>query len=123
VVAELSLQIAGGPDAPSDARTALRRLYPEVPPDVMQVLALLASELVANAVTHAGAESIGLRFQVLPETIRVEVADEGPGFAPNPGELDPSAVGGWGLYLVDQLSSRWGVIDGEGARVWFEIER
>jgi anti-sigma regulatory factor (Ser/Thr protein kinase) len=123
LVAELSLQIIGSPDAPSEARAALRRAHPELPPELMQVVALLTSELVANAVTHAAAESVGIRFAVMPDCIRVEVADRGPGFDHRPGKPDPSGVGGWGLHLVDELSSRWGVTDGPGARVWFEIER
>jgi anti-sigma regulatory factor (Ser/Thr protein kinase) len=123
VVPDLSLQIAGGPGAPSEARTALRRFHPELPAELMQVVVLLASELVANAVKHAKAELVAIRFEVIPRHIRVEVSDEGPGFAPDPVELDPSGVGGWGLHLVDELSSRWGVDEGEGARVWFEIDR
>jgi anti-sigma regulatory factor (Ser/Thr protein kinase) len=123
LVAELTLQIAGSPDAPSEARTALRRFHPDLPPELMQVVVLLASELVANAVKHAGAATVGIRFAVLPEHLRVEVSDEGPGFTPSPGKPDPSGVGGWGLHLVDELSSRWGISEGPGARVWFEIER
>ena len=89
----------------------------------MQVIVLLASELVANAVKHAEAALVSLRFAVGAESVRVEVADEGPGFTPGPTEPNPSGIGGWGLHLVDELSSRWGTIDGPGARVWFEIDR
>jgi anti-sigma regulatory factor (Ser/Thr protein kinase) len=123
VVAELSLQIAGGPDAPSEARSALRRFHPELPVDLMQVIVLLASELVANAVKHAASELVSIRCAIAPQHVRVEVADEGPGFTPEPTAPDPGTIGGWGLHLVDELSSRWGVVDGPGARVWFEIDR
>ena len=123
MVAELTLQIAGGPDAPSEARSALRRFHPELPPELMQVIVLLASELVANAVKHAEAAFVAIRFHVGTRHVRVEVCDEGPGFTPGPIEVDPSTPGGWGLHLVDELSSRWGVVDGPGARVWFEIDR
>jgi anti-sigma regulatory factor (Ser/Thr protein kinase) len=123
VVAELTLQIAGGPDAPGDARTALRRAHPELPPELMQVVVLLASELVSNAVKHAASSSIAVRCAVTPQCVRLEVADQGPGFVPDPGPIDPSHAGGWGLHLVDELSSRWGVADGPGSRVWFEIDR
>lgn len=123
VVAELTLQIIGNADAPAEARTALRRFHPELPPDLMQVIVLLASELVANAVRHAEAATVAIRCAVLPQHVRVEVADEGPGFAEPPGKPDPSGVGGWGLHLVNELSSRWGIGDGPGARVWFEVDR
>ena len=123
VVAELTLQIAGGPDAPGDARTALRRAHPELPPELMQMVVLLVSELVSNAVKHADSNSIAVRCAVTPHCVRVEVNDQGLGFAPDPGPIDPSRVGGWGLHLVDELSSRWGVTDGAASRVWFEIDR
>jgi anti-sigma regulatory factor (Ser/Thr protein kinase) len=124
VVAELSLQIAGGPDAPSVARLALRRSSPDLPRELMQVVILLASELVSNAVKHARAEVVTVRFTVAPEQLRLEVGDEGTGFSP-PGDVarDPEDEGGWGLYLVDEMSTRWGVDDGEGTRVWLEIDR
>ena len=123
VVRNLSLQISGGLDAPSDARAALRRAYPELPPELMQIVVLLASELISNAVKHADADPITLRFEAVPRYIRVEVADEGHGFGPELHEPDTTGLGGWGLHLVDELSSRWGVVDGPGTRVWFEIDR
>jgi anti-sigma regulatory factor (Ser/Thr protein kinase) len=89
----------------------------------MQVIVLLASELVSNAVKHANAALIEIRSEVVPQSVRVEVADAGPGFDAIPAVLDPGAVGGWGLHLVDELSTRWGIVHATGARVWFEIDR
>ena len=124
MVAEISLRLDGGPDAPAAARRALRRFHPELAPELLQVAQLLASELVSNAVRHADAASIGLRVEVVTRYVRVEVADEGPGFALfEPVTPPASGIGGWGLHLVDELSSRWGLVDGGGARVWFEIDR
>jgi signal transduction histidine kinase len=123
VVAELSLQIAGGPGAPAEARSALRRFHPDLPLDLMQVIVLLTSELVANAVRHAAAEWIAIRFSVVAGHVRVDVGDEGPGFEAEIPAADPGADGGWGLRLVDELADRWGVADDAGSRVWFEIDR
>ena len=89
----------------------------------MQTVALLASELVANAVRHADSGSIGLRIEVTAGHVRVDVADDGEGFVPHPKPPEPGKLGGWGLYIVDELATRWGVIDGDGTRVWFEIDR
>ena len=69
VVAELSIRVTGGPDAPSEARSALRRFHPELPPELMQVVVLLASELVSNAVQHTRAGSIPIRFEVMRSMI------------------------------------------------------
>ena len=124
MVAELSLRIAGSPDAPAEARGALRRFHPDLPVELMQVVVLLTSELVANAVRHARANAVGVRFSALPDYVRVEVLDEGPGFEPHIPVERPGRAGGWGLRLVDELASRWGVAgEGEGSRVWFELDR
>jgi anti-sigma regulatory factor (Ser/Thr protein kinase) len=82
---------------------------------------LLASELVNNAVIH-GKGKITLRAELDADRLRVEVIDEGEGFESTlrVGEFDD--VGGWGLRIVDQESSRWGVHEGT-THVWFELER
>ena len=123
LVAELSLRIPGGPGAPAEARDALRRFHPELAPELMQIVALLASELVSNAVRHARAEWVELCFGVATRHVRVEVADDGNGFAGTPRPPDAGRAGGWGLYIVARLASRWGVMEGGGTRVWFEIDR
>jgi signal transduction histidine kinase len=123
LLAELSIRVAGGPEAPGEARAALRRFHPELPPELMQIVVLLASELVANAVQHAGSDWIPIRCEVVPAHVRVEVEDDGDGFTPNPVPPSPGVAGGWGLHLVDELSSRWGVAESGGTRVWFEVDR
>ena len=86
---------------------------------------LLTSELVTNAVRHAGHSTedlIEVTVSVDERGLRVTVRDRGPGFDPE--ELDArSGEGGWGLDLVRKLSSRWGVDRGDlGNDVWFEID-
>jgi anti-sigma regulatory factor (Ser/Thr protein kinase) len=123
LVAELSLRITGGPGAPAEARAAVRRFHPDLAPELMQTVALLTSELVSNATRHAAAETIELCFGVAAGHVRVEVADTGAGFGGWLRPPEPGRVGGWGLYIVDELASRWGVMEGGGTRVWFEIDR
>jgi two-component sensor histidine kinase len=123
LVAEVSVRIPGGPGAPAEARDALRRFHPELSPELMQIVALLASELVSNAVRHAAAESVELSFGVATRHVRVEVGDNGNGFGGDPPPPEPGRAGGWGLYIVEKLASRWGVMEGGGTRVWFEIDR
>ena len=89
----------------------------------MQTVTLLASELVSNAVRHAKAESVALHCHANRARVRLEVADEGPGFSGGALPPDPLREGGWGLYIVNGLATRWGTIDGPGSRVWFEIDR
>ena len=52
--------------------------------------------------------------------IRVEVTDEGSGFTPQP--RDPAnSDRGYGLYLLEQQASAWGVDQSSGNTVWFEL--
>jgi anti-sigma regulatory factor (Ser/Thr protein kinase) len=67
--------------------------------------------------------AVELRATVYPDRVRVEVADHGPGFEPQPRGPDQESRSGWGLYLVDQLSDRWGVSRTDGTAAWFEIDR
>jgi anti-sigma regulatory factor (Ser/Thr protein kinase) len=104
------------------ARLARQALADQgLPEDVEHTVALLATELVGNAVRHAGLRSdqrIVLFALLSGDFARVELADPGPGF-------DPDALDGegYGLRLVDKLASSWGVDRQKGCRVWFEIDR
>ena len=88
-------------------------------------LRLLTSEIVTNALRHAGAGSEGsikVGVDISRDRVRVEVADHGPGFDPDELEAPTDErVGGWGLILVQQLADRWGVIRNEPNFVWFEL--
>jgi anti-sigma regulatory factor (Ser/Thr protein kinase) len=88
---------------------------------VGETVELLVSELVGNAVRHTGARTFGLRMQRRRGWIRVEVRDPSralPCLLPVH-EMDTS---GRGLFLVDQLSDRWGVdLLPRGKTTWFEL--
>ena len=121
----LTLRLSGGPTAPARARTALRSLDRTVA-DLRDDVDLLVSELVTNSVQHARVgpdDSIEMKLAVDERQIRVEIADHGPGFEPRPRGPDRHSRSGWGLYLVDQLSDRWGVSRTDGTAAWFEIDR
>jgi anti-sigma regulatory factor (Ser/Thr protein kinase) len=90
------------------------------------MVTLLVSELVSNAVIHSDApdaSDILLEAHLLDEgAVRVEVVDQGSGFTSLP--RDPTQQeGGFGLFLVERQSSRWGVDERGGTRVWFELTR
>jgi anti-sigma regulatory factor (Ser/Thr protein kinase) len=87
---------------------------------------LLTSELVTNAVRHAGLDdqdAIEVIVSVDPRVLRITVRDRGPGFDPEAVARRRSGEGGWGLDLLRRLSSRWSVDRGSaGTDVWFEID-
>jgi anti-sigma regulatory factor (Ser/Thr protein kinase) len=82
---------------------------------------LLASELAANALMH-GSGDITLRAKLDEDRLLVEVIDDGSGFERDLRRNDFQQVGGWGLDIVESISSRWGVHEGT-THVWFELER
>ena len=86
--------------------------------DLVEVVALLTSELVTNAVVHARTAFKVSACYEAPELL-VEVTDGGDeSLHPAPG--DPYAEGGRGLLLVAALAARWGVTGHSGGKtVWF----
>lgn len=96
-----------------------------VPEPLREASLLLASELIANAVRHAGTtadDEIELAVSLDDLSLRVVVRDPGPGFDPGR-NVERTSQGGWGLQLVEALASRWGIKRQErGTDVWFELE-
>jgi anti-sigma regulatory factor (Ser/Thr protein kinase) len=91
--------------------------------DLLNELKLLVSEVVTNSVRHGGAgagDAIQLQLAIIGSgQLRVDVVDRGGGFrAKRERREDP---GGWGLYLVEQLSKCWGIEQSETTRVWFQL--
>jgi anti-sigma regulatory factor (Ser/Thr protein kinase) len=114
------------PEAASQARAVLNdELGRTVSVKVLEDATLLVSELVTNAVRHApkdGSPEVELRLKLDPERVRVVVSDPGAGFAATPRLPTASESSGWGLYLVDRIADRWGVISKDRNEVWFEID-
>jgi phosphoserine phosphatase RsbU/P len=80
---------------------------------------LLASELVTNAVVH-GDPPLRITVETDSSSFRVCVSD----CCPDEPQLQTTHLdeGGRGMFLVDRLSSRWGVIPAPaGKTVWFEL--
>src|SRR3954466_1930275 len=122
----VTTEIPGGPAAAMTARELVTELVgDETAADTMHDLLLLTTELVTNAVIHAGVDedsTLCVHVESTPALRRVAVVDPGGATIPQVQDLDVSVPGGMGLFLVQQLSTRWGAErDGDGTRVWFEL--
>jgi anti-sigma regulatory factor (Ser/Thr protein kinase) len=123
----LRLQLERNVEAASLARAAVLGFCEgrELSPGTIATLMLLTSEIVTNAVIHPDVDPpglIGLYVRLNRDTVRIEVSDTGSGFTPQP--RDPSRLqGGYGLYLVEKESKRWGVDQTPHTSVWFEVAR
>ena len=83
-------------------------------------LALIASELVTNAVRHARTE-ITIELTAEDGALHLEVFDRGAG-RPVFVDPDPDQPGGLGLPIVEALASSWGMRPREGGKgVWAEV--
>ncbi|HEY2791891.1 MAG TPA: SpoIIE family protein phosphatase [Micromonosporaceae bacterium] len=83
---------------------------------------LLVTELVTNAVLHAGSD-ISLTVEAEETRLTVVVRDGNRGDLPEPGRIgSPMATSGRGLMLVDRIAHRWGTThEADGKLVWFEL--
>jgi anti-sigma regulatory factor (Ser/Thr protein kinase) len=120
----LDVHIPATHQAPAKARRALGTLALPLPLAFDAQVAV--SELVSNSVRHAGLapdDLIRVTADWSGTRLRVHVRDRRRGTRPTAvsGSIRPApgAESGWGLYLVDQFTSRWGTSAGG---YWFELQ-
>jgi serine/threonine-protein kinase RsbW len=123
-----TFRISASVDAPGIARRELvRSVGAQLDRDRLDDLRLLVSEIVTNAVRHAGlSASDEITVGVRPDGrgFIVEISDTGRGFYPMP-RPEADVAGGWGLPLLQHLSDGWGVEQRPegGSMVWFRVDR
>jgi hypothetical protein len=103
------IDLARDPDSAAEARRALGEVSDHLSPRRLEDARLLD---VIKLVVVSG-----------DRALRIEVCDPGRGFKVSEPVPDPARPSGWGLYLVRELSDRWGVERSEHTRVWFELDR
>jgi anti-sigma regulatory factor (Ser/Thr protein kinase) len=82
---------------------------------------LLVSELVTNAVRHAGT-TLRVTLTHHQYSLHIAVSDGAVSQWPHLVEANPDDEGGRGLWLVDRLSESWGTSQADtGKSVWFEL--
>ena len=121
-----SFSIPGGTGAAAIARRSVTSIEAGLPLQVRHRVALVLSELIANAVQHGGAgpgEEVEVRVASNAQRLRVEVVDPGWGDVEPPQRIQ-HPDGGYGLLLVEHLSDEWGreATDSGGSLAWFELE-
>ena len=116
-----TIQLGVGPDSfsPRATRHLFAQHFANHPR--LDDLLLCLSEVVTNAVLHAGPPIEVTGGVVDSKRVRVEVSD---GSKVSPIHRNPlhSSPTGRGLHLLDRLTTDWGVdITNNGKTVWFEI--
>jgi anti-sigma regulatory factor (Ser/Thr protein kinase) len=111
------------PTASAEARAAVRGVLTGWGlPEFCDTAMLLCSELVTNAVRHAGTR-LRIGVERLPGGgVRISVSDQARSGRPRLAEPSQEAESGRGLWLVDRLANAWGTEAGRrGKTVWFEL--
>ena len=97
----------------------------DLPIEVEEALYAIATEALNNALKHAAASAITVKFQTDDNLMILEVVDDGKGFDPE----DSKQAGGMGLGNIRQRAAQIGgnlEIDtspGEGVRLIIEVPR
>jgi anti-sigma regulatory factor (Ser/Thr protein kinase) len=115
----LPAEVASTPRARVFVRTALVGILPA---DVVSIAELCVSELVTNAVLHAGTP-VRVHLSPVGDAIRIHVRD-GSAAMPLRVRHSRTAATGRGLALVGSVARNWGVDvspDGGGKTVWCEV--
>lgn len=113
-------------DSAKRARVALQDVLASdaVHPEVIANALLVLSEIVSNAIRHAGTD-FTVRAEVKGNTLRVEVLDYDTR-PPALQILDGDSTSGRGLHIVAQIAKGWGWSAAErdtasGKLVWAEL--
>jgi anti-sigma regulatory factor (Ser/Thr protein kinase) len=123
----VSLRIRGGLDAPHEARRCVRSaLHAQLADRTASDAALIVSELVTNSVLHASVgpnQALTVELTTLEDRLRITVIDPGSRLEPRLAPPNADTPGGFGLVVVDELCTAWGVArDGIGTtRVWCDL--
>jgi anti-sigma regulatory factor (Ser/Thr protein kinase) len=111
------------PSRPSSARLARRLARGAMggcTEPMVETAELLITELIANAVRHAGSPPI-MRIDVDSGTVRIAVSDTSSQ-APGIRHTDLEDEGGRGLLLVESLATSWGwTRTTDGKSIWFTL--
>ena len=121
--------LRAGPLAAAEARHAFAAAEDSLSEEQRQPVLLMLTELVTNAVRHGERaerpRGVAVKVVQSPAAVGAAVTNPGAGFEWHGRESnDLLEPGGYGLLLVDSMSSRWGIErSGGSTTVWFELDR
>ncbi|MGW0882854.1 ATP-binding protein [Streptomyces sp. NPDC002671] len=125
-VHQVRFPVSGTPAAAASARRqlagAIRTWDALLGPELLDTAELVAAELIANAVRHAGNGPISAGARLSDARLLIEVTDTSPD-VPQVGLPATDEEGGRGLFLVAALADRHGFDQvPRGKRCWAEFK-
>lgn len=118
---EAYVELAAEPASAARARTFVKQTLEEWEcAHLDDIVVLLTSELVTNAVLHVGSD-VDLSLRLSRGILQIAVADRSP-VTPIVREPSEEATNGRGMLLLDAMALRWSVVPTEAGKiVWFEV--
>ena len=117
-----SARVTPAPASVGTVRMLLRDDLGALAEPVLEDVALVASELLCNAIRYGGVLAdgrIAIEWQVCKRGVEVAVTDGGGRTQPVVADPGPTDIGGRGLSIVAGLARRWGVDHHrDGVTVW-----
>jgi anti-sigma regulatory factor (Ser/Thr protein kinase) len=119
----VSIALPSNTSSATAARRVVALFAERYDPGDLDVLVLVVSELVTNAIMH-GAPPIEVRTTVDDEVVRIDVSDGDPKTGGVRVRHPPADhIGGLGLHLVEMLADRWGTVaNASGKTVWADLD-
>jgi two-component sensor histidine kinase len=120
MMASAAIQVRCRPESLREVRTTVDRLE-QLPTGTVDATKIVANELVANSIMHSGLaadDPITVTIVTLSDRVRIDVRDEGRGFAFSTGRHED----GRGLAMAQALSSLLGICHNGTTHAWAEIE-
>jgi anti-sigma regulatory factor (Ser/Thr protein kinase) len=118
VTRTIDMTLPPEPTSPAEARAAVLDAFADH--RLLGELLLCVSEVVTNAVLHAGTD-VHFSVSFNGDRVRVEVGDGSP-VTPVRKHYDLVAPTGRGILLIEELADGWGVEPTDtGKVVWFEL--
>lgn len=102
------MHLPADPVSVGAARGLVRMLHHWLTDEQVGRCELVVSELVTNAIRHGtltADDLVVLEVDVVPGSVHACVRDHGPAFGPAAGWPHPGQSGGFGLKIVEQLST------------------
>jgi CheY-like chemotaxis protein len=120
---KVSADLSADPTTPGTARRMVAQAASEWNcGGLLETVTLLTSEVVTNAVEHAGTD-VRIDVELLATVLRISVSDANP-TVPQVRDAADHETSGRGMALVEALAERWGVERRSGGKtVWFELAR
>src|SRR3954454_24235593 len=115
------LNLASDDGAPGRVRRTLRVICAGSDGGAIADAELAVTEVVTNAVLHAGGDGVSISFWSEGSILDVLVSDGGPGFTPLLARRDIDEISGRGLSIVDTVAESWGSSICAPSSVWMRL--